>query len=182
MFAHRKGQVVLWWWLMVARAYPPIDQSESVTARDHRHATLYDRCLLNSLTWSARSSHCAARLIQALVFNCYRAWRANIDPWSHHREKLINSSHRPAPLCIPRSMISRGPSFWGRHYQMPWWRHQMETFYALLAICAGNSPISDEFPTQRPVTRNFDVFFDLRRNKRLRLVIWDAIAPIMTSV
>ena len=24
-----------------------------------------------------------------------------------------------------------------------------------------------EFPTQRPVTRSFDVFFDLRLNKRL---------------
>ena len=46
-----------------------------------------------------------------------------------------------------------------------WWRHQMETFSALLAICAGNSPASGEFPAQRPVTRNFDVFFDLRLNK-----------------
>ena len=35
-----------------------------------------------------------------------------------------------------------------------WWRHQMETFSALLAICAGNSPISGEFPAQRPVTGN----------------------------
>ena len=35
----------------------------------------------------------------------------------------------------------------------------METFSALLAIC--------EFPAQRPVTRSFDVFFDLRLNKRL---------------
>ena len=43
----------------------------------------------------------------------------------------------------------------------------METFYALLAICVGNSPILGEFPTQRPVTRSFDVFFDLRLNKRL---------------
>ena len=42
-----------------------------------------------------------------------------------------------------------------------WWRHQMETFSALLAICAGNSPISGEFPAQRPVTRSFGVFFDL---------------------
>ena len=48
-----------------------------------------------------------------------------------------------------------------------WWRHQIETFSALLAICAGNSPVNDEFPAQRPVTRSFDVFFDLRRNKRL---------------
>ena len=43
----------------------------------------------------------------------------------------------------------------------------METFSALLAICAGNSPVPGEFPTQRPVTRSFDVFFDLRLNKRL---------------
>ena len=48
-----------------------------------------------------------------------------------------------------------------------WWRHQMETFSALLAICAGNSPVTGEFPAQRPVTRSFDVFFDLRLNKRL---------------
>ena len=38
----------------------------------------------------------------------------------------------------------------------------METFSALLAICAGNSPVPGEFLTQRPVTRSFDVFFDLR--------------------
>ena len=43
----------------------------------------------------------------------------------------------------------------------------METFSALLAICVGNSPVSGEFPAQRPVTRSFDVFFDLRLNKRL---------------
>ena len=48
-----------------------------------------------------------------------------------------------------------------------WWRHQMETFSALLAIGAGNSPVTGEFPVQRPVTRRFDVFFDLRLNKRL---------------
>ena len=43
----------------------------------------------------------------------------------------------------------------------------METFSALLVICAGNSPVTGEFPAQRPVARNFDVFFDLRLNKRL---------------
>ena len=48
-----------------------------------------------------------------------------------------------------------------------WWRHQMETFSALLAICAGNSPVTGEFPIQRPVTRSFDVYFDLRPNERL---------------
>ena len=54
-----------------------------------------------------------------------------------------------------------------------WWRHQMETFSALLALCAGNSPVTDEFPLQRPLTRSFDVFFDLRLSKRLSKHSWD---------
>ena len=53
-----------------------------------------------------------------------------------------------------------------------WWRHQMEIFSALLAICAGNSPVTGEFPTQRPVTRIFDVYFDLRPKERLSKQWW----------
>ena len=53
-----------------------------------------------------------------------------------------------------------------------WWRHQMETFSALLAICAGNSPDPGEFSAQRPVTRSFDDFFVLRPNKRLSKQRW----------
>ena len=48
----------------------------------------------------------------------------------------------------------------------------METFSALLALRAGNSPVTGEFPSQRPVTRSFDVFFDLRLNKRLSKQSW----------
>ena len=55
-----------------------------------------------------------------------------------------------------------------RNADVAWWRHEMETFSALLVICAGNSPVPREFPTQRPVTRSFDVFFDLRLNKPLK--------------
>ena len=43
----------------------------------------------------------------------------------------------------------------------------MKSFSALLAICAGNSLVAGEFHAQRPVTRSFDFFFDLRLNKRL---------------
>ena len=62
----------------------------------------------------------------------------------------------------------------------------METFCALLAICAGNSTVPGDFPAQRPVTQSFDVFFDLRLDQRLskplvRLVIWDDTVPILTS-
>ena len=42
----------------------------------------------------------------------------------------------------------------------------------LLAICSGNSPVPGEFRAQRPVTRSFDVFFDLRLNKRLSKQPW----------
>ena len=45
--------------------------------------------------------------------------------------------------------------------------HQMETFSALLALCVGNSPVNGEFPSQRPVTRSFEVSFDMRLNKQL---------------
>ena len=48
----------------------------------------------------------------------------------------------------------------------------MDSFSALLAFCAGNSPVTGELPAQRPVTQSFDVFFDLRLNKRLNKQSW----------
>ena len=54
----------------------------------------------------------------------------------------------------------------------PWWRHQIETFSALLALCAGNLMVTGEFPAQRPVTWSFDVFFDRRLNKRFSKQWW----------
>ena len=53
-----------------------------------------------------------------------------------------------------------------------WWRHQMETFSALLVIIQRNSPLPGEFPAQRPVTRSFHVSFDLRLNKPLSKQSW----------
>ena len=46
-----------------------------------------------------------------------------------------------------------------------WWRHQMGIFSAVLAPCAGNSPVTGEFPSQRPLMRSVCVFWGL--NKRL---------------
>ena len=54
----------------------------------------------------------------------------------------------------------------------PWWRDQMETLSALLAICAVNSPVNGEFHVQRPVTLSLDDLFDLRLNKRLSKQWW----------
>ena len=62
-----------------------------------------------------------------------------------------------------------------------------ENNIALLALCEGNPSVTSEFPSQRPVTRSLDVFFDRRLNKRwskqLRCrYVWDTIALIMTSL
>ena len=79
-------------------------------------------------------------------------------------------------LCIMRYVIGEAfaVQFEFRIIISPstWWRHQMETFSALLAFCEGNSPVTGEFPSQRPVTLSFGVFFDLRLNKRLSKQSW----------
>ena len=63
------------------------------------------------------------------------------------------------------------------------WKH----FCAWLALCAGNSPVTGGSPSQRPVARVFDVFLWSAPwinvwVKITRLVIWDAIALINTSL
>ena len=66
------------------------------------------------------------------------------------------------PILVRRRLyIETPPRF------LAWWRYQMKTFSALLALCEGNSPVTGEFPSQRPVTRSFDVFFDPHPNKQL---------------
>ena len=55
---------------------------------------------------------------------------------------------------------------------LSWWCDQTETFSVLLALCAGNSLVTSEFPSQRQVAWSFDVFLDLHLNKRLSKQLW----------
>ena len=50
-----------------------------------------------------------------------------------------------------------------------YWDHIMTSsnHFLFLALCQGNPPVTGGFPSQRPVTRSFDVYFDLRLNIRL---------------
>ena len=86
----------------------------------------------------------------------------NIDKYGNFaiRESIASI----VKIRIPSKVYPTGSH---REHNFSWWRHQMETFSALLAICAGNSPVSGEFPAQRPVTRSFDVFLDVCLIKRL---------------
>ena len=47
-------------------------------------------------------------------------------------------------LCWLTSSSSTHCTPWALH--VSWWRHQMETFSALLALCAGNSPVPVNSP------------------------------------
>ena len=106
---------------------------------------------------------------------------------SHYLLGPLYGSHSHLYICFTLNkrcvMFQRVTCIWYcsyRHFQtfidiylhitslITWWRHQMEAFSALLALYARNSPVTGEFPSQRPVTRSFDVFFELRLNKRLR--------------
>ena len=93
----------------------------------------------------------------------------NLSTWVH-----VNNQHQRLVFTIIDILIP-GDAYESRKimvHVMAWWRHQMKTFSALLALCAGNSQVPGEFPAQRPVTRSCDVFFDLRPNKRLSKQSW----------
>ena len=76
--------------------------------------------------------------------------------------------HRPE-IPVMRKGPRKGISSWrfikkaAQHDDVIKWKHVPEW----LAICAGNSLVTGDFPTQRKVKRSFDVFFDLRLKKRL---------------
>ena len=106
--------------------------------------------------------------------NCSMYWLVPNNAWQIIDDvRVILSSEGYG--CLRESIIDN-PSIYNRNnattFLDTWWRYQMGTFSALLAFCAGNSPVTDEFPAQRPVTRSFDVFFDLRLNKRLSKQLW----------
>ena len=91
--------------------------------------------------------------------------------WRHHvwcrfrgSESWVSSpSTAVSALFLQIVLRSRGSDD-----DVSWWRHQIETFSALLALCAGNSPVTGKFPSQRPLTQSFDVFCDLHLNNQLR--------------
>ena len=59
--------------------------------------------------------------------------------------------------CSPNSVRSRESRC----------RHQLNTFFVSLTLCEGNPPVTDGFPSPMPVTRSFNILFDLCLNKRL---------------
>ena len=98
--------------------------------------------------------------LESVMYSTYESWII-------HTSKLRVLKTITSPLlpvtnvcwCVWCTVAGNCYTSWSS----AWWRHQKETFSALLTLCAGNSSVTGEFPSQRPVTRSFDfdVFFDL---------------------
>ena len=98
-----------------------------------------------------------------LLLNEYFTWSKFVQI-NVHRSVLfspISVDLRQMLVCLVHPYMDKS-----------WRRHQMGAFSTFLALCAGNSPVTSEFPAQRPVTRSFDVFYDLRLYKRLSKQSW----------
>ena len=106
-------------------------------------------------------------------------WNGRLECWILWALSDYSDIHRSNPklsTVIGNSLTNnskggKSSETANQHYTTRW-RHQMETFSAVLALCARNSPVTSEFLSQRSVTRSFDVFFDLRLNKRLSKHSW----------
>ena len=107
-----------------------------------------------------------SRRFQLRVFINYKKYGQNNKAQTIHH--VCNTQRWQSALmnyCCCRDLFKLNA-------QGAWWRHQMETFSALLDLCAGNSPVPGEFPAQRPVTQSFDVFCELRLDKQLNKQSW----------
>ena len=107
----------------------------------------------------------------SIKFRGHRGWK--IDDLNPNRVRLLGRSQLSNPSDLPcyhqhlyyALLLVRNR--WNWHDDVIKWKH-LPRYWPF----SGNSPVAGDFPAQRPVTRNFDVSFDLRLNKRLSKHSW----------
>ena len=125
-----------------------------------------------------KTCHYNSMIVQMYTFVTCKIYICNSSSGCGHKNVVIHYTTNETHLEEAR-WLTRTRSLYLLHHRryacglcLTWWRHKMETFSAFLVLCAGNSPVTGEFPAQRPVTRSFAGFFDLRLNKRLSKQSW----------
>ena len=121
----------------------------------------------SSREWGRRKLPISKRKEWRISSTCYLSSRWNCN--SNIFNNLILSSKITA---YPHILLPLAPT--ACTYRVIWllFHDDVIKFFALLAICAGNSRVCGEFPTQRPMMQSFDVFFELRLNRRLSKQWW----------
>ena len=94
-----------------------------------------------------------------MLLNDFHKW--NVFSWLARFIAIANMGIRYQDIiCAHRwNRGGWGLGYLALHFVGIRWRHQMQTFSALLALCVGNSPVTSELPSQKPVKRCFDFFY-----------------------
>ena len=114
------------------------------------------------------------------------AWRhqaitwTNVDLWSVRcfcihligiSQKILEIFIAQISLKFPNLMLYSNPPGANELTDCMMTSSNGNIFRVTGPLC-GNSPVPSEFPPQRPLTRRFNVFFDLRLNKWLSKQLW----------
>ena len=104
---------------------------------------------LNKLFWKILSAKCQPFCFGLIVLRKknFGEWD---NPWLTHNQKWL------------KIKVTEFAKVWPHDDVIQW-----KKIFHILAHCVGNSPVTGEFTSQRPVTWSFDVFFDLCLNKLL---------------
>ena len=73
---------------------------------------------------------------------------------------LKMSSAKWRPFCLGLNVLTWPDRNWWLCFCAPWWYHDMELLSALLALCEGNPPVTDWFPSQRGSNMEFWCFLN----------------------
>ena len=124
-----------------------------------RHHAHYDATVIYLKHSSGSQSADTVPLISMSICRSQLYFKSIVREHCGYGVNFDVSTKVPWQSCCHLSVIN---------YFSTWWRHQMETFSALLApLCGEFTAVTGDFPAQRPEARSFDIFFDLRQNKRL---------------
>ena len=105
-----------------------------------------------------KTVHCAFKQLNWWIVKAdFRTYVKPVLPTQNKRYVLWIKMRSWGHLIMPA--IGMMTSSNGKHFRVT------------CPLC-GNSPVTGELPAQRPVTRSFDVFFNLRLNKRLSKHSW----------
>ena len=161
-------------WSITANGCIGYPSETNLKIKSHEVSFVHTICVSSPIFWKIRTEHgsitavlCAKfhndwtrewnsmdkRDFTRLGFQMSFGWLSHIA--QPHGRVWVNRAtriHNKTQQSVNRVDVS-----WDVIRTVAWWRHQIETFSALLALCAGNSPVNGEFPAERPVTRSFDV-------------------------
>ena len=105
--------------------------------------------------------------LRSIPWMVCQAMRTNhksvMDKWT---DRWMDQPMTPI-LCPPPTLGTTKPPRC-QHDDVIKWKHILRYWPSVW-----NSPVTGEFPSQRPVTQSFDIFFDLRLNKQLSKQSWD---------